>query len=1114
MIFPGTAGKLWHDLSMPKEERTHPPRLPISGQLRRDSGLGASLLDPAGNLVFSDFHSALKAADILGRAGLFIPASDLFAGGILLSAAERLAEAFGVFLPGPTAAGTDRLRRSAPEIPEILDEFFPPPAHQPVPAHQPPHRRLFQLWFTEKNPALAPLSPVAGLDQLRHRPGFRHALEVMEEFLRASGTPPGPGADETSVEGELLALLLEPIRLSPDSLAGQLEVIRKTWSHWIGDLEEIIPEALGFLAEEHRPRFPPGPGPAETPDFSRLPEAPEAFSEDEDWMPGVVLLAKNLRVWLTQLSAEYGRPINRIDEIPDEELRKLAARGFTALWLIGVWERSRASAKIKRMMGNAEATASAYSLYDYVIASDLGGDEAWDSFKNRAGRYGIRLTTDMVPNHVGIDGRWVIEHPDWFISDTRCPFPSYRFEGPDLSEDERVGIFIEDGYWDHSDAAVVFRRLDRYTGDCVYIYHGNDGTSMPWNDTAQLDYRKAEVREAVIRTILHVARRSPIIRFDAAMTLTRENFRRLWFPEPGRGGDIPSRSAHAMPREEFDRMMPTEFWREVVDRVAVEAPDTLLLAEAFWMLEGYFVRSLGMHRVYNSAFMNMLRNEENAEYRKLIRETLSYDPRILSRYVNFMSNPDEATAVEGFGKGDKYFGICILMVTMPGLPMFGHGQVEGLSEKYGMEFARPLWREEIDTGLVAAHHKLVFPLLRRRREFSGVEHFRLYDFFNPAGEIDENVFAYSNRSEDGRATLVVYNNRYSQTHGHIDHSCPVMTGMDGERREAVRTDLIEALGIDRDTAFMRCTDRVSGLEFIFPIRRVLRQGLSFSLAAYSCHVFDDFRTIAEDPDGSWALLEEHLGGTGCSNLDDMMAELVLKDFLSLWSGVISRLRDAFAGEILEDAVLTMLAACREATSADFSAALEAESFLAEIGRGASGNQEDRDLAWLRRVHLLLDRISRLCASEHIGLNGDSIRSVLRKASDAVAERTWTRSLPPSRILALMPELEECAAGLSSEGNGPKGLLGDILRRKEVSTLLGVHDWEGKHYFRKEGMDAFLDVLTGLPVLLDRVSPALVEEIVSILEKAAGETAFDADLLFERFPAPHDEPDTGTKTSTY
>ena len=44
-------------------------------------------------------------------------------------------------------------------------------------------------------------------------------------------------------------------------------------------------------------------------------------------------------------------------------------------------------------------------------------------------------------------------------------------------------------------------------------------------------------------------------------------------------------------------------------------------------MEGYFVRTLGMHRVYNSAFMNMMRDEKNAEYRPVIKNTLEFDPR-------------------------------------------------------------------------------------------------------------------------------------------------------------------------------------------------------------------------------------------------------------------------------------------------------------------------------------------------------------------------------------------------------------------------------------------------------------------------------------------------------
>jgi hypothetical protein len=102
----------------------------------------------------------------------------------------------------------------------------------------------------------------------------------------------------------------------------------------------------------------------------------------------------------------------------------------------------------------------------------------------------------MVPNHMGIDSRWVIEHPDWFVSLPYSPFPSYTFNGPNLSWDSRVGITIEDHYFDNTDAAVVFKRVDNWSGDTRFIYHGNDGTSMPWNDTAQLNYLLPEVRVA------------------------------------------------------------------------------------------------------------------------------------------------------------------------------------------------------------------------------------------------------------------------------------------------------------------------------------------------------------------------------------------------------------------------------------------------------------------------------------------------------------------------------------------------------------------------------------------------------------------------------------------
>ena len=93
-----------------------------------------------------------------------------------------------------------------------------------------------------------------------------------------------------------------------------------------------------------------------------------------------------------------------------------------------------------------------------------------------------------------------------------------------------------------------------------------------------------------------------------------------------------------------------------------------------------------------------------------------------------MSNPDEKTAIEQFGKGDKYFGVATVLATLPGLPMLGHGQVQGFGEKYGMEFRRAMLDEQPDPWLVARHEREIFPLLHQRAWFAEAADFLLYDF--------------------------------------------------------------------------------------------------------------------------------------------------------------------------------------------------------------------------------------------------------------------------------------------------------------------------------------------------------------------------------------------------
>jgi len=740
---------------------------------------------------------------------------------------------------------------------------------------------MLHLSLANGDPAFDPFQELFDDAPLAESTPYPTIIAGLREFFR---TLPGFGPDNE----DLIGMLGAPVRAAPNSLRGQLEYIRTRWAHLLGDLLLRLLTGMDVLREEARLGIGPfTPGPPEVYDYAGATAEGEAFSPDKDWMPRAVMIAKNTLVWLDQLSRAYNREIRHLDQVPDEELDALSRRGFTALWLIGVWERSPASREIKRRMGNQDAEASAYSLSDYSIAAELGGEPALSNLKERAWRRGIRMASDMVPNHTGVDSRWMVKHPERFLSWPHPwpPFPSYTFTGDNLSGTPGIGIYLEDHYWSKSDAAVVFKRVDFASGDARLIYHGNDGTHMPWNDTAQLDFLKPETREAVISTIIHVARMFPIIRFDAAMTLTKKHFQRLWFPEPGSGGDIPSRAGNGLPRRDFDHAMPAEFWREVVDRVAREAPDTLLLAEAFWLLEGFFVRTLGMHRVYNSAFMHMLKAEDNAGYRQTIRNTLEFDPEILKRFVNFMSNPDEQTAIEQFGDGDKYFGVCTLMATMPGLPMYAHGQVEGFREKYGMEFRRSYWNEDVNRDLVSRHEREIFPLLRRRYLFSGVDSFLLYDFFTPEGGVNEDVFAYSNRYGDERA-LVIYNNRYAEARGWVRTSAAFAVKQDGKRALA-RKCLGEGLALPNEgAAFVAFRDYRGGLEYIRSCREIWEKGLYAELNAFRCQVFMDFRVVFDDQGRRWSRLAAEVGGRGVRGVDAYLREMELRPIRDPFGAVL------------------------------------------------------------------------------------------------------------------------------------------------------------------------------------------------------------------------------------
>jgi hypothetical protein len=274
---------------------------------------------------------------------------------------------------------------------------------------------------------------------------------------------------------------------------------------------------------------------------------------------------------------------------------------------------------------------------------------------------------------------------------------------------------------------------------------------------------------------------------------------------------------------------------------------------------------LGMHRVYNSAFMHMLRDEDNANYRTVIKNVLEFDPQILKRFVNFMNNPDEKSAIEQFGDGDKYFGVSTLLSTFPGLPMFGHGQIEGFHEKYGMEYQHAYWDEIPNESLLQGHEWHIFPLLKRRTLFADVQYFVMYDFFTPEAYVNEDVFAFSNGygewigNEDGQRALIIYHNRFAETHGWIRTSVAFMDKSSGQLSQ---TTLGQALGLQsRDGNYTLFRDLENGLEYIRSSQTLAQQGLYLELKAYQHHAFINFREIM-DQDGKWQAVCNDLNGGG------------------------------------------------------------------------------------------------------------------------------------------------------------------------------------------------------------------------------------------------------------
>ena len=246
-----------------------------------------------------------------------------------------------------------------------------------------------------------------------------------------------------------------------------------------------------------------------------------------------------------------------------------------------------------------------------------------------------------------------------------------------------------------------------------------------------------------------------------------------------------------------------------------------------------------------------------------------------------MSNPDEKTAVEQFGKGDKYFGVgdaawrrcraCRCSAT---------ARSRASASSTAWSSAGPAWDEPVDEGLLGHHERTILPLLRRRAEFAGSRDFLLYDVETgddgPAGG-PRGRLRLLESGPGGERSLVVFHNRYAEVRGWARDSCTYAErGSDGQKQPA-RTTLGAALELTPGPGrWLVMHDAMSGLEPLRAVDEIIERGLWADLPAYGCRVYVDLHEVVDGPEEPWSRLADRLDGRAVPSLADALAELRLE----------------------------------------------------------------------------------------------------------------------------------------------------------------------------------------------------------------------------------------------
>jgi hypothetical protein len=431
------------------------------------------------------------------------------------------------------------------------------------------------------------------------------------------------------------------------------------------------------------------------------------------------VLQVSARLILGELAARLERPAT-FDDVEDEDIRQVAARGFDWVWLMGVWQTGEAGRRdslasemrpgfrdVLPDFTEADVCGSPFAVKAYTAHADFGGDEALARLRARLHRAGLKLMLDFVPNHTALDHAWTHEHPEYYVG------------GNDVDARREPRSFV---------------RVAGSNGLHV-LAHGRDPYFPPWTDTLQLNYRHVGLRAAMLDELLRVAGRCDGIRCDMAMLLLPHIFRRTW-------------GERSLPR---DGTAPVEgaFWHDAILRLRSANPEFLLLAEGYWNLEAT-LQLQGFDYTYDKTLYDRVREGDVAA----IREHLSAEDAFQRRCARFLENHDEQRAAAAF-QPDVHQAAAVLTYLTPGMRLFHEGQLDGRRVRASIHLARRV-RESPSPVLRNFYSQLLACLRRSEVRHGG---WRLLER-RPAWAENptwRNFLAYQWRDADGRRLWVVVN---------------------------------------------------------------------------------------------------------------------------------------------------------------------------------------------------------------------------------------------------------------------------------------------------------------------------------------------------------------------